>query len=94
MRAGRGANWVAAGEDRFVNGLIKPRASVAPAEPSLGAKIEALRAECIAYVDAHVAEVAQRDGLGIPIGAVRQLIVRGRNPFEAVEALLRERNGR
>jgi hypothetical protein len=42
------------------------------------------------FVDQHVAEVAQRDGLGIPIGAVRQLIVRGRNPFEAAEALLRE----
>jgi hypothetical protein len=37
-----------------------------------------------------VAEVAQRDGIGIPIGAVRQLILPGRDPFAAVEALLRE----
>jgi hypothetical protein len=89
MHANRGAAWVAAGEDRFVS-RFKPRVSVVSVPPALGDRIAELRAECERFVDQRVAEVAQRDGLGLPVGSVRQLVTRGRNPFEAAEALLRE----
>jgi len=58
---------------------------------ALAARVETVRAECNAFIDARAQEL-QRECGGVPVGVIRQSIAPGRCQCDTIRALLLKEN--